>query len=186
MVTISYWLQKFSRHPDTFFNYFGGSRALISIPRKIGSLCKKLGIAKTCQRMSHDWFVLSVAWGAKGQLTFYQLRKYDQYFYFSTLGALKPCWFPLPALQIRLWLYKLYYTTYMKKYPVLCVWARSLIQKYCPAFIHFAFIVWTSFSEQVANMARLHAQNVVESFKFPGAVILKICRPTFEWTVCWM
>ena len=108
------------------------------------------------------------------------------YLYFNPLGALKPCWFPLPTLQIRLWIYKPYYTTYMKKYPVLCVWARSLNQKYCRVFIHFAFIVWTRFNERVANMARSHARNVAESFKFLEVDILKTCRPTFEWTVCWM
>ena len=74
----------------------------------------------------------------------------------------------------------------MKKYPVLCVWARSLIQKYCRAFIHFVFIVWTSFNERVANMARSHARNVAESFKFLEVDVLKTCRPTFEWTICWM
>lgn len=77
-------------------------------------------------------------------------------------------------------------TTFMKKYPVLCLWACSLIQKYRRAFIHFAFVVWTSFGEQMANMARLHARNVAESSKFLEVVILKICRPILEWTVCWM
>ena len=90
------------------------------------------------------------------------------------------------ALQIQLWIYKPFYTTYMKKFPVLCAWARSLTQKYCRAFIHFAFIVYISFSERVANMARLHARNVAKSFKFLEVDILKIYRPTFEWTVCWM
>ena len=77
-------------------------------------------------------------------------------------------------------------TTFMKKYPVLCLWACLRIQKYRRAFIHFAFVVWTSFSEQMTNMARLHARNVAESSKFLEVVFLKICRPILEWTVCWM
>ena len=160
------------------------SRALILIPRKIGSRSQKLGIVKTCQTMFHDW-LMSVARGkTNGRSKIWSILLKDSGAPAFTQGHTNLGL--LPALQTQLWIYKLYYTTYMKKYPVLCVWARSLIQKYCRAFIHFASIVWTSFSEQVENMARLHARNVAESFKFPGAVILKIYRPTFEWTVCWM
>ena len=77
-------------------------------------------------------------------------------------------------------------TTFMKKYPVVCVWARSLIQKYCRVFIHFAFVVWTSFSERMANLARLPARNVAERSKLLEVDILKTCRPIFEWIVCRM
>ena len=38
------------------------------------------------------------------------------------------------------WIYEPYFTSYTKKYPVPCVWACLLIQKYCRAFIHFASI----------------------------------------------
>ena len=139
--------------------------------------------------MPHDWLVMSVAWGAKGQLVHdNNLAENMVNLWLQPFGAhsLKPCQFSLPALQIRLWIYKPFYTTHRKKYPVLCAGARSLIQKYCRVFIHFVFIVWTSFNERVPNMARSHARNVAESFKFLEVDILKTCRPTFEWTVCWM
>ena len=52
---------KFQNIPTYIFFHFR-SRALILIPRKIGSCSQKLGIVKTCQTMPHDW-LMSIARG---------------------------------------------------------------------------------------------------------------------------
>ena len=106
----SYCLQQISKHPNIYIlSLICRSRALILIPRKIGSCSQKLGIVKTCQTTLHDW-LMSVARGIindRSKISSFLLKDSGTPGFTQGHSNLDL----LAALQIRLWIYKLYYTT---------------------------------------------------------------------------
>ena len=57
------------------------------------------------------------------------------------------------------WIFKPCWTTFMKKYHVLCVCASTTIQNSYRVCIVFAFIVWLGFNERVADEIKLRARS---------------------------
>ena len=88
--------------------------------------------------------------------------------------------------QPQSWIFKPSCITFMKKFPVLCVWPSSPIQSSCLACTAFVFTACKGFKKPAEFEKPYHVPNVGGTSGSLEAVILTLCRQIFESIVCWM